>query len=566
MNSLTPLSLWLDQQPNNVVAYQSGKSITKEVFLLRVQGWMDALCSQKGQRWAVCHSDSLEFLCILIALWQLECTACIPNDNRPATVERLSGSIDGLVGEFPSSSTAVSEFHDVVSVEIQWITPKPDFIALEIYTSGSTGDPKSITKTISQLEREIEVLEALWPSEPGSVVLATVSHQHIYGMIFGMFWPFCSKRAFESKTCEFSEDILYKAKCYPRFSLISSPSHLGRLGESTDWGEIAGRCNYVVSAAAPLTREDSINAGQLLDAPVREIYGSSETGAIAWRVQLASDTEALWNALPQVDLEPAQDGTLRLRSPYLGELDYFELPDRVEFNEQGCFRLKGRLDRIVKVEGKRVSLASIEQMLLENDWVNNVKALTIERARVETAIVMQLSMEGQARLQTLGRRSLISIFRNVLASNFEAVVLPRRWRFVEQMPFNRQGKLPLGSLQALFDAIEIKWPKIIEQQIIDGQAIMRCYIPAQLIYFDGHMADRPILPGIVQVHWAEAYGRSLLPVEGRFERLEVVKFQQVILPEYEVTIGLEYNDASNKLSFRYESDRGIHSSGRICFA
>jgi 3-hydroxymyristoyl/3-hydroxydecanoyl-(acyl carrier protein) dehydratase len=223
------------------------------------------------------------------------------------------------------------------------------------------------------------------------------------------------------------------------------------------------------------------------------------------------------------------------------------------------------MDRIVKVEGKRVSLASIESLLLDHGWVKEVKALTIKRARIETAIVMRLNQEGRVYLQNSGRKPLINLFKNILAEHLESVVLPRRWRFVEAMPFNPQGKLPLASLQALFEKEELKWPQIIDRQLVDGELTLQCYIPTRLIYFDGHMPNRPILPGIVQLHWAEAFGRRWLPVTGRFECLERVKFQKVILPHYEVSLTLNFNETTKKLSFKYESIKGVHSSGRICF-
>jgi 3-hydroxymyristoyl/3-hydroxydecanoyl-(acyl carrier protein) dehydratase len=94
---------------------------------------------------------------------------------------------------------------------------------------------------------------------------------------------------------------------------------------------------------------------------------------------------------------------------------------------------------------------------------------------------------------------------------------------------------------------------------------MHCRIPPGLDYFDGHIDGRPILPGIVQLHWAEAFGRRWLAVSGRFECLEVIKFQKVILPYYEVQISLDFDAASGKLNFCYESERGVHSRGRICF-
>jgi 3-hydroxymyristoyl/3-hydroxydecanoyl-(acyl carrier protein) dehydratase len=186
--------------------------------------------------------------------------------------------------------------------------------------------------------------------------------------------------------------------------------------------------------------------------------------------------------------------------------------------------------------------------------------------RLEPAIVMQLSDEGQACLSRSGRKALIKSFRELLAEHLESVVIPRRWRFIEQMPFNQQGKLPLVNLQSLFQIKQIRWPRIIDQHLADGQLTMHCYIPPQLIYFDGHMEGRPILPGIVQLHWAEYFGRQLLSVSGRFKCLEVVKFQMVIVPHNEVKISLNFNETTGKLSFCYESDRGVHSRGRICFA
>jgi 3-hydroxymyristoyl/3-hydroxydecanoyl-(acyl carrier protein) dehydratase len=384
-------------------------------------------------------------------------------------------------------------------------------------------------------------------------------------MIFSLLWPFSSGRSFESRLCEYPEDIIQRAPHYSRFALISSPSHLGRFNPSLGWKALAPNCDYVISSAAPLSREDSVAVSGLLDTQVREIYGSTETGAVAWRSQQADKADVLWAALPGVILTPAEGGGLSVCSSCSGDMDKQILPDRVEFDDQGGFRLCGRIDRIVKVEGKRVSLALIERLLQDHAWVKAVRALTIIRARIETAIVLQLNDVGKAQLQASGRKAIIAIFKDILAPDFETVVLPRRWRFVEQMPFNQQGKLPLENLQILFEKEALKWPEIIDQQLVDGQLTLQCRIPAELIYFEGHMDRQPLLPGIVQVHWAEYYGRQMLPVHGRFERLEVVKFNQIVLPLYQLTLSLSFNEASRKLSFKYESDRGVHSSGRICF-
>ena len=565
MAALIPLSCWLNERPENIIAVQKAKSVTTQDFLLQVQNWINALREQQGSRYAVYQSDAFEFLAILFALWQLKCTACIPGDNRPGTVQRLKSHVDGFVGEFSDGIATVSSVSSNKACTKQWFNLEPDFIALEIYTSGSTGKPKAITKTISQLEREIEVLESLWPSRQECVVLTTVSHQHLYGMTFRLFWPFCAGQAFARKLCEYSEDIVHQAKHFPAFSLISSPSHLARINTSLNWNELTGRCQYLISSAAPLAREDSLNVGRLLNVAVREIYGSSETGAVAWRVQQDSEVDALWQALPELQLSSDDNGTLCVKSPYLGNIDAFILPDRVAFDHDGRFKLIGRVDRIVKVEGKRVSLAAIERLLLESALIKNARALTLQRKRIETAVVLQLSEEGKQQLAHIGRKLLVKRFKEQLREYFEAVVLPRRWRFVEQMPYNSQGKLPMDALQAMFNKESVTLPKIIDETVVNGEAKIQCYIQKELIYFDGHFDGSPILPGIVQVHWAEAFGRRLFAFPGRFKSLEVVKFQGIIVPGFIVTLTLNYDDANKKLFFQYESERGVHSSGRICF-
>ncbi len=292
MAGLTPLSSWLNEQPENIIAVQQARSVTTQDFLSRVGCWIEALGKHQESRCAVYHSDAYEFLAILFALWQLKCTACIPGANRPGTVKRLRDHVDSFAGEFSDDVAIVSSNCSNQISNRQWLNLEPHFIAIEIYTSGSTGEPKPITKTISQLEREIAVLESLWPGRQECVVLATVSHQHLYGMTFRLFWPFCAGQAFARKLCEYSEDVLHHAKHYSAFSLISSPSHLARINTSVNWGELTGHCHYVISSAAPLAREDSLNVGRLFNVAVREIYGSSETGAVAWRIQKDSEVAA----------------------------------------------------------------------------------------------------------------------------------------------------------------------------------------------------------------------------------------------------------------------------------
>lgn len=564
MADITPLHLWLDQHDCRPVSFYDIEHKTVAELRISVASWVDRLTLLPGQRWAVYSNSSYEFLAILLALWHLQRTACVPGDNCSGTIEKLRSRVDGFIGDFDCPERLFTNDIPASNLKLTGAL-KTDFTALEIYTSGSTGDPQSIQKNLAQLNHEIMMLEAHWPSNAQNYVLTTVTHHHAYGVIFRLLWPFCSERIFSDRLCEYMEDIYHQAAMKKPFSLVSSPAHLTRFNSSIDWNLCSEYCNEVVSAAAPLARDQSLLVGELLNTSVREIYGSSETGAIAWRCQQQTEVDALWSPFSTVCITPEGSGALNVSGPSLGKLGRISLPDKVVFNSEGLFQLEGRSDRIAKVEGKRLSLTSIEDYLHKSLLVYEAKALVIKRKREEVAVVVVLSDQGEQVIQEEGRRQLVSQLKLQLSRYFEAVLLPRRWRFVEAMPMNPQGKILLSQLMNMFEKPQNIWPDIQQEQVDEDHATVHCKIPADLVYFDGHFDENPILPGITQLHWAESIGRRLLTVLGTFKAMEAVKFQQVIKPNTSVVLSLSYNRTKNKLTFKYTSEQGVHSSGRICF-
>lgn len=583
MNNLIPLSSWLLEQAEDpsVAVDASGNTaaVSRTELVAKVAAWYQHLEPLTDGCWALYHPDPVEFVAALQALWQLGRSACIPGDNCAGTVARLGPHVVGFIGDFPTAPKALDRAEPARPCAAQrWQPLAADFVALEVFTSGSSGEPKAIPKTLRQLEQEIETLERLWPSDPGTVVVATVSHQHIYGLLFRLLWPLCSQRPIDRALCHYPEDIQLRAVHYPKLTLVSSPSHLNRLTESSLWQDLNRSLRVLFSSAAPLTRTTSLRVRSLMGKGVCEIYGSSETGGIAWRMQ-EPNTEARWQPLPGVDLRADEEGVIWLRSAHLPASDEMVLPDRVELEPGGRFVLLDRADRVAKIEGKRVALNAMEQQLCQLPWVTAASCLVLQRRRVEVAAVLQLTALGRALMDDLGKRALVRQLREQLQSHFEAVVLPRRWRIVEALPYNPQGKLPLAALQRLFDpesspapisaAVSrsaLTEPRVIHESRDGHSACLELEISADLRYFEGHFSPQNmILPGVVQVHWAELFGRQLFAIRGLFLRLEVVKFQQLIGPGQTLSLVLKWVPEKNKLSFSYSSVEGVHSSGRICF-
>ncbi|GGO65919.1 MULTISPECIES: ApeI family dehydratase [Bowmanella] len=109
-------------------------------------------------------------------------------------------------------------------------------------------------------------------------------------------------------------------------------------------------------------------------------------------------------------------------------------------------------------------------------------------------------------------------------------------------------------------------PEILSQQCSDSSCILQLRLQPELYYFQGHFPDMPVLPGVVQVDWAVAFSRQYLhiPQNWPVAQLEVLKFQQLLLPNMQVELALQ-RKSTDKCLFSYQSSQGQHASGRILF-
>ena len=359
-----------------------------------------------------------------------------PGDSILTDQESLVGTIDCCISmknvNFDSDSiTAFEPFN-------------PDQSFITFYTSGSTGDPKPIVKSITQLNAEVSDLHSKWGLNKG-VFISTVPHYHLYSLMFSLLWPVCSGYPLRRFTYCFWEELL--ADCVDNNYIISSPIHLCRL-PSLEQG-LQKPIEYIFSAGAVLPPAAIETSQNVLGVTPTEIYGSTETGCIAYRQQFKAAEP--WTAFQNVMLKSGIDNKLCVKSDYLPNADYFQTEDMVSFEDDNKFHLLGRADRIAKIEGKRISLVEIEQKLQKLDIFNKIVVLEIKtEIRAELGIIATLSNHGQHRLDVVGKTKFINENRQYLRTYFDGVVVPKKWRFVDEMPVNEQGKSPQSLLKSCF--------------------------------------------------------------------------------------------------------------------
>jgi len=524
--------------------------VTHGELVVRVRAWTALARRTPGRNIALFHADSLEFAAALLGAWQAGKTVWLAADTLPATRAALAATCEAFWGE------ALPALDDLCLEP--WHEPAPDFAALVVHTSGSTGVPKAIPKQMAQLTRELAALEAQFGAMvDDAAILATVSHQHIYGLLFRVLWPLQAGRAIAAAGIEHPETLALALAARPCV-LVASPAHLKRLPEHLDWQGAARQLRAVFSSGGVLPAAAAAHAGALLGHAPIEVYGSSESGGIAWR----QNTDA-WQPLPGVAWRIV-DGQLHVLSPHAGAA-WFGTTDLAQADATG-FTLLGRSDRIVKIEEKRVSLDAVEAALCASGLAYEARAVPLPDtgARQALAVFVVPTPAGQAVLDAGGKTALNARLRRVLAEVVEAVALPRRWRYLAQMPVNAQGKTTQAQLLALLER-----PRVANDSIVafnDTRVLLELTVPADLLYFDGHFADTPVLPGVVQIDWAIRYGRRHFALGPVFRAMHALKFQQIIRPGTVVRLELLHDAAKGTLQFRYFSDAGPHASGRVLFA
>jgi 3-hydroxymyristoyl/3-hydroxydecanoyl-(acyl carrier protein) dehydratase len=112
---------------------------------------------------------------------------------------------------------------------------------------------------------------------------------------------------------------------------------------------------------------------------------------------------------------------------------------------------------------------------------------------------------------------------------------------------------------------KVIWPDLINKTINENDAALTLFIREDLDYFNGHFPEKPILAGVVQLHWAVEYTKQVFNLSDcDVANLEVLKFQVVIVPKQTLILTVTQK-SPNKYLFSYVSDRGQHASGRIVF-
>jgi acyl-coenzyme A synthetase/AMP-(fatty) acid ligase len=380
----------------------------------------------------------------------------------------------------------------------------------------------------------------------------------MYGLLYRVVWPVLAGHVSRIEVSDYWEQLANRLD--DRTILVTSPVHLTRMPDGLPWQDM--RPALIISSGGPLPLPAAHDAAAKLGKLPTEVLGSTETGGVAWRRQTTVDTS--WTPFPDLALSADAAGGLLVRSPFVGDDRPFAMADRVEFQTDGRFQLLGRMDRVVKVEGKRVSLPRVEQALLDLAEVSDAAVVDLPERKGALGAAVLLSAAGRAGLRREGPYRFSRLLRRALADRLEPMERPKSWRFPKAIPTNSESKRQVAAIRALFTpAKQDVLPPSEILLLSDTEVELSLDLDPSLIWFQGHFPGFPILPGIAQIHLSRLFAEQLWHMAPGSSDVARVKFRMLIRPGDRVRLHLLRDVQKATIRFRFENDGLPASEGVI---
>jgi len=305
-------------------------------------------------------------------------------------------------------------------------------LAAILYTSGSSGNPKPNKKTWGSLVKGAELVSDRFNICSNHHIVATVPPQHMFGFETTVLLPMQAGLCTKNNTPLFPHEIVDQLEQLTENRiLITTPLQL-RACEAASAD--LSNSKLILSSTAPLDKQLANQLQQHNNCPVYEIYGSTETGAIATRKTAEEDT---WLPLDKIIFH-SKGSNWFVSGGHLSSSK--KLSDQLKFIRDR-FLLMGRDSDLIKIAGKRASLVNLNHQINEIRGVNEA-VFFLPDSRPETTQRLTLIVVAPE----LTKKELNS----QLKERFDNAFLPRPIIFVAKLPRTKVGKIQFSKLQSIY--------------------------------------------------------------------------------------------------------------------
>ena len=410
-------------------------------------------------------SSRIGFLVASLAAWRSRCEQLLPpSAGNAELLATLRSSVEPIVlfddaeelqRHGPAGLRSLLHVPELptqplADADLAW-SPEWERPLVRLFTSGSTGTPEPHAKTLAQLARGASALATrLEHDVDGGLaalrqIVCSVPPQHMFGLETSVMLPLMFGMPVLERRPLLPADVSTAFQRCSAAAWIATPVHLRALVESA---EVLRNCRVVIASTMALAPTLASQAERLVAAPILEIYGSTETGALAMR-RTAQTTD--WRPLPGVRFEAAAHGTAVWGAHFTSPQT---LADQTESDGRGGVRLLGRHADLIKIAGRRASLANLNLLLQDLPGLaDGVFYLPpISATSVATSVATSAATTERLVLIYAGARLDRAAAIAWLRQRIDPVFLPRALIHVERLPRSESGKLPRAALDAVYSA------------------------------------------------------------------------------------------------------------------
>jgi len=303
------------------------------------------------------------------------------------------------------------------------------------FTSGSSGFPLGAFKSRENLQKEVKALAILLENSKMKKVVVTVPFVHIYGILAGLLLP----RYLDDITLVVKDEFLPYELINEALEgdtlFITTPVFIKALLRVQDSTKLKN--SLFISSTAPLESSDAKEFESKFDTKLLQLFGSTETGGIAYKV----GDSTIWKALLDVKLSQ-NDDKLNVNSPYISKytikdkikkLDAgFQTEDIIEIDGDS-FKLLGRSNKIIKIAGKRISSMQIETILEQIYGVKRAIVTLVYKKDMFKSEQIKITLESIREIKKAEIKESIN-------NNFGTLSIPFSVSYVEKINYSAMGK------------------------------------------------------------------------------------------------------------------------------
>ncbi|WP_343898384.1 fatty acid--CoA ligase family protein [Micromonospora gifhornensis] len=280
-------------------------------------------------------------------------------------------------------------------------------------TSGSAGEPKIVRHSLANVWQGGHTYRQILDLTPADVVVAAVPLAHSFGLVGALTAAIVSGAELRT-TQRFQPGRLADMLAAEATVLFGTPQVYRLLTPVMHRRPTPARLRAAVSSGGPLSADLGVRARAVLGVPVRQFYGSTETGLISYQPDLDGELPdpSVGVPVPGVRLrltraepdDPTGAGQLSVYTPtlfhgYLGGSGpvctpdgFYDTGDLARLDADGRLHLLGRKDTFVNVGGRKVNPTRVARILGEHPEVREAFVFGLTDAdgeqRVHAAVVL----------------------------------------------------------------------------------------------------------------------------------------------------------------------------------